>query len=110
MRALWRLGEASNMELVSAITRPKLARNTVMSMLSVLERKGYVQHRSEGRTFIYTAKVAESAVKTNVLKSVMQRFFDDSAVQLVAKLLDAEHVSDSDRDRIGRLVEGARRK
>ena len=105
MRVLWARGESTTMDVVNAITDPPLARNTVMTVLGVLERKGYVKHRTEGRTFIYYSVVAEDAVRGTALESVIRRFFDGSAEQLVVKLLDAEYISDGDRKRIQTLVD-----
>src|SRR5579872_2603900 len=93
MRVLWSRGESTNLEIVDSIPSPRLARNTVMTTLGVLERKGYVSHRADGRTFIYRALIAEDAVQGNVLENVVQRFFNGSAQDLVIKLLDAEYIS-----------------
>ena len=107
MRVLWTRGESTNMEIVSAIVDPALARNTVMTTLGVLERKGYVRHRTDGRTFIYNAVIAEDRARGTALESVLRRFFDGSAEQLVVKLLEAEYLSADERKRIQRLVDEA---
>ncbi|HTV91262.1 MAG TPA: BlaI/MecI/CopY family transcriptional regulator [Verrucomicrobiae bacterium] len=107
MRVLWTRGESTNMEIVNAIVDPALARNTVMTTLGVLERKGYVRHRTDGRTFIYSAVVAEDRARGTALESVLRRFFDGSAEQLVVKLLEAEYLSTDERKRIARLVDEA---
>jgi predicted transcriptional regulator len=105
MRVLWSRRESTTMDVVGAIEGAPLARNTVMTVLSVLERKGYVKHRVEGRTFIYTTLIAEEDVRGTALESVISRFFDGSAEQLVSKLLEAEFVSNSDRKKIAKLIE-----
>jgi len=107
MRVLWTRDEATNVDIVGAIDNPRLARNTVMTTLGVLERKGYVDHRVDGRTFLYRAVVAEDDVRASVLDSVLQRFFGGSAEALVAKLLDREAISVTDRERIQALFEKA---
>jgi len=107
MRVLWSRGESTNMEIVGTITGPPLARNTVMTTLGVLERKGYVAHRTEGRTFIYRAVVAEDRARETALEGVLRRFFDGSAEQLVVKLLDSKSISAADRKRIQKLVDRA---
>jgi predicted transcriptional regulator len=107
MHVLWARGECTTMDVVNAITRPKLARNTVMTTLGVLERKGYVRHRVDGRTFIFRAAVARDAARKTVLENVLERFFDGSAEQLVSKLLDGNHISEKDRKRIQKLLDEA---
>jgi predicted transcriptional regulator len=108
MRVLWSRPEATNQDIVAAVTDPPLARNTTMTTLGVLERKGYVRHRAEGRTFIYSAIIAEDAVRGSALESVIRRFFDGSAKQLVVKLLDGEHIAPADRARIQTLLDELR--
>ncbi|MBV8638268.1 MAG: BlaI/MecI/CopY family transcriptional regulator [Candidatus Eremiobacteraeota bacterium] len=108
MRALWKLGESTNMDVVGALDDPPLARNTVMTTLGVLEKKGYVKHRADGRTFIYYPVVHEDDVQERALDNVLHRFFDGSPELLVSKLLDAEHISKTDRKRIQALLDRAK--
>jgi predicted transcriptional regulator len=107
MRILWTRGESTNMDIVNAIVNPPLARNTIMTTLGVLERKGYVKHTTEGRTFVYRAVVGEDTAQGNALETLLRRFFDSSAEQLVAKLLDAKYISRADRRRIQKLLDEA---
>ena len=104
MRVLWARTEATSVEIVDAIGDPPLARNTVMTTLGVLERKGYVTHRADGRTFVYTAVVGQDAARSGALESLIQRFFDGSAKQLVVKLLDDVPLGGDERARIERLL------
>ena len=54
MRVLWDKGEATVGEVVDALkTRPKPAYNTVLTLLRIMEKKGYVSHRKDGRAFIF---------------------------------------------------------
>src|SRR5271154_929172 len=107
MRVLWARGECTNIQIASAIEHPRLARNTVMTTLGVLERKGYVDHRTDGRTFIYYAVTAEDVVRDNVIDSVLHRFFGGSTEELVVKLLDPKRISDEERRRIQTLLDQA---
>ena len=105
MRVLWSRPESTTMDVVNAIADPPLVRNTVMTVLGVLERKGYVKHRAEGRTFIYSAIVAEEAARGTALDSVLTRFFDGSAEALVSKLLNSERISPGDRKRLQKMID-----
>ena len=56
MRVLWEKGQATVGEVVDALnTRPKPAYNTVLTLLRIMEKKGYVTHRKDGRAFIFRA-------------------------------------------------------
>ena len=60
MKILWRRGESAVNDLVSAIPQGEtLAYNSVLTTIRILEQKGYVQHRQEGRAFIYRPLIAE---------------------------------------------------
>jgi predicted transcriptional regulator len=107
MRVLWGRGESTNIEIVTALAVHALARNTVMTTLGVLERKGYVRHRTDGRTFVYQAVVGEDDARGKALESVITRFFEGSAEQLIVKLMESEQISSADRKRIQKLVDEA---
>ena len=54
MRVLWEKGQATVGEVVDALkARPKPAYNTVLTLLRIMEKKGYVSHRKDGRAFIF---------------------------------------------------------
>lgn len=105
MRVLWSRGPSTTIEIVDAIETPRLARNTVMTTLGVLERKGYVRHDTQGRTFVYEPLVQEDSVRRSAVRSVLDRFFAGSAEQLVVKLLDSEELSAEQRARIQQLLD-----
>jgi len=54
----------------------------------ILEQKGYVAHRQEGRAFIYSPSVAELEASRSEVRHVLSRFFGNSREQLLLSLLD----------------------
>lgn len=94
MRLLWRMGECSVQDLVSAIPEAeKLAYTSVLTTIRILETKGYVEHRQEGRAFLYTATVAEQDAQQSEVRHVMNRFFGNSRERLMLALLGDADVS-----------------
>ena len=79
MRVLWDKGQATVGEVVDALnTGPKPAYNTVLTLLRIMEKKGYVSHRKDGRAFIFhpavdRADASRSALQTLVDASSMGR-------------------------------------
>jgi len=60
MKILWRRGESAVTDLVAAMPEGEsLAYNSVLTTIRILEQKGYVEHRQEGRAFVYWPCVAE---------------------------------------------------
>lgn len=94
MRLLWQRGESSVSDLVAAMPADApLAYTSVLTTIRILETKGYVRHRQEGRAFLYTPHIAEQDASRNEIRNVMGRFFGDSRERLLLALLGEEDVS-----------------
>jgi predicted transcriptional regulator len=105
MRLLWRCGECSVQDLVSAMPKAgRLAYNSVLTTIRILEAKGYVDHRQEGRAFIYTAVIAEQDAQHHEVRHVMSRFFGDSRERLMLMLLDEGDVSSDELERLKKAI------
>ena len=87
MTVVWRLGSATAAQVLDALDRP-LTNATVRTLLRRLEAKGYVRHAVEGRTFIYSPRVAETQAATGAVRRIVQRFFGGSTSKLLAGLVD----------------------
>jgi predicted transcriptional regulator len=110
MRALWRRGEASAAEVQAALAPERdLAITTVSTLLTRLERRGVVSHRSEGRLFLYRATVSEPEVRRSMVGTLVDSLFAGDPAAVVSHLLDAHDVSPGDLDRIRDLIEESRR-
>jgi predicted transcriptional regulator len=94
MRVLWDRGEASVGDVVQALKeRPKPAYNTVLTLLRILERKGYVTHRKDGRAFVFVPVVDKSNATRSALRTLVNRFFEGSPRLLMLNLLDDHELS-----------------
>lgn len=94
MRVLWDKGQATVGEVVEALkSRPKPAYNTVLTLLRIMEKKGYVSHRKEGRAFIFSPMIARADASRSALHTLVNRFFDGSPRLLILNLLDDEALS-----------------
>ncbi|MBN9615257.1 MAG: MarR family transcriptional regulator [Acidobacteriales bacterium 59-55] len=88
MRILWARGESLVSDLVSAMPESSpLAYTSVLTTVRVLEQKGYVKHRPEGRAFLYSPCVAEQDASQSEVRHVLHRFFDNSRERLMLSLL-----------------------
>ena len=94
MRVLWEKGQATVGEVVDALkTRPKPAYNTVLTLLRIMEKKGYVSHRKDGRAFIFLPTVDRADASRSALQTLMNRFFDGSPRLLMLNLLEDAQLS-----------------
>jgi predicted transcriptional regulator len=106
MQALWRLGPSSAADVVRALHGRRGAQDsTVRTILRILERKGYVRHQRDGRTFVYEAVVAEDQAQRGAVREVLSRFFENSPERLVLNLLRHEDVSPQELARLRKLVD-----
>jgi predicted transcriptional regulator len=108
VRVLWRRGEASAADVQAALDKSRgLALTTVATLLTRLEKRGIVAHRSEGRLFIYHALVSEGDVRGSMLGSLVKSVFRGDPAELVSHLLNARELSPGDLERIRTLIDQA---
>ena len=108
MKILWRRGESAVTDLVEAMPQGQaLAYNSVLTTVRILEQKGYVEHRQEGRAFIYWAVVAEQDASRSEVRHVLNRFFGNSREQLLLSLLGDGDISHEELERLKRAIREA---
>ena len=101
MKMLWQRGESAVGDLVAAMPDgDALAYNSVLTTIRILEKKGYVSHRQEGRAFIYTACVAQNDASKVEVRHVLQRFFGNSREKLLLSLLGDEEITPAELQRL----------
>ncbi len=85
--------------------------SAVRAHLRILEEKGYIRHEERDLRYVYFPTAPRGRVRRRALRHVVDTFFDGSAAQAVAALLDSStaRVSDEDLDRISELIEQARK-
>ena len=108
MRLLWVRGESAVADLVEALTgQQALAYTSVLTTVRILERKGYVRHRQEGRAFLYSPCVAEHEAGRSEVRHVLQRFFGNSRERLLLSLLGDEEMSAAELERLKQAIAAA---
>ena len=101
MKLLWSRGESSVADLTQSLAGDlSLAYTSVLTTIRVLERKGYVVHRQEGRAFLYTASVAEHEASRSEVRHVLSRFFGNSRERLLLALLGDDDITPAELGRI----------
>ena len=106
LKALWELGEGSVRDVHARLhPRGEAHFNTVQTLLRIMEDKGLVGHRAEGRTFIYFPKHSREKVTRRFLHKV----FDGALDQLVLSLLRAGDASAAELKELEQLIAKARR-
>ena len=108
MKILWRRGESAVTDLVAAMPEGEpLAYNSVLTTIRILEQKGYVEHRQEGRAFVYRPVILEHEAGRSEVKHVLSRFFGNSREQLLLSLLGDGEVSREELERLKAAIHAA---
>ncbi len=100
MQILWDKGEALVSEVVEAMPEPKPAYNTTSTIIRILEKKGFVDHRAEGRSFRYLPIVSREEYTGVFMNGVLSNFFGNSLSQLVSFFARKERISAGEMDEI----------
>ena len=110
MDFLFQHGKASVGEVMDGIPDPP-GYSAVRATLRTLEQKGRVTHEEDGRAYVYRPTLRRDAARKSALTHVLKTFFDNSAEQAVAALLELKgpRLSEAELDRVSRLVENAKK-
>ncbi len=109
MDIVYRRGHATAAEVLAELPDPP-SYSAVRALLRILEEKGNLRHQQEGPRYVFLPTLARDKARRSALKQMVQTFFDGSAEQAVAALLDMSQprLSQADLDRLVRLIGKAR--
>ena len=109
MQFLWAHGPANAEQVGEALApRRPLKDSTVRTILRRLEAKGYLTHRVEGRTFIYTGVEAPQNVAAGAVRQIIDRFCGGSVEQLLVGMVNNDVIDERELQRLAQRI--ARRK
>ncbi len=109
MDILYRAGEAKAAEVHESLAdRPSYS--AVRALLGILEDKGLVKHRRDGRAYLYSPTISHTEASQSALKHLVQTFFEGSVEQVVATLfsLSSTKMSMEEYDRLSKLLNSVR--
>jgi len=105
MRVLWEHGP-STVSRIREVLLPEtdLAYNSISTTIRILEDKGLVSHVKDGRAHVYEATMVQDEAKGQALEFVLDRFFEDSPLDLISRLVGKGSLSDDERREIKKLL------
>jgi predicted transcriptional regulator len=107
MKVLWERGESTVADMVTATSvETELAYTSVLTTVRILETKGYVCHRQEGRAFLYSSCVGEAEASWSEVRNVMHRFFGNSRERLLLSLLGDDEITPEELKRLREAIAG----
>ena len=78
MQILWKKGEAIVSDIRSTFNDPKPSRNTISTIVRILEKKGYVDHKAYGNVYVYYPLITKDEYSKSQLFGLMERYFNNS--------------------------------
>lgn len=108
MTILWKLEEGSVADVIEHLPKERsLAYTSVSTIMRILEQKGVLKTRKEGRGHIYIPELKKSEYEAKTVKHVVERVFDGTPVALVRQLLDSVELNEKDLNALKELINRA---
>ena len=108
MDVIYELKEATASQVLDRLPSPP-GYSAVRALLRVLEQKGHLSHRQDGPRYVFTPTLPRERARRSALRHLLKTFFDDSAEDAVAALLDIseDNLSTEDLRRLADLIKKA---
>ncbi len=101
LKILWRRGPLPVRGVRDALVSFRdLAYSSVITIMNIMVRKNYLTRKNEGASYVYRARISQTATTARMLKDMVERAFDGSAMAVMLKLLET---SDLDKAEVGRI-------
>jgi BlaI family penicillinase repressor len=108
MKVIWRLGTARVRDVYEALRETRrIAYTTVMTMMNILETKGYLKKEKDDRAYRYRPTRPERTVITSMVREFVNRVFDGASQPLLLHLVKDARLSDKERAELRRLIKDA---
>ena len=105
MQMIWDLKEVTVTQLIDHMPEPKPPHSSVSSIVRILEKKEFVNHRQQGRSFVYYPAVAKADYSRFSIKRLVSNYFEGSMNELVSFLVKENDLSLIELEQIKKQLE-----
>ena len=106
MKVVWRLGDVTVRAVYEDLLETRhIAYTTVMTMMNILEVKGYLKKEKSDRAFVYRPAKPERAVISSMVREFVNRVFDGAPRALLLHLVKDGRLSEKERAELLRMIE-----
>ena len=116
LKVLWRQGPLNGRQVRDALAAGQghrvrdLAHTSVLTILNIMVRKGYLRRIKQGRSHVYRPTPTEEHISNSMLSDLVTRVFDGSAHNVVSNLIKSHDIDEAELERIRRTIESQMRK
>ena len=107
MQVLWGIGQGFASDIMAAFPEPKPAYNTVLTIIRILEKKGFVKHEPFCKANRYQPAISKEEYSENFLGSVVERYFNNSYLDLVSAFAKKENFSLEELEALKKMIDNA---
>ncbi len=104
MHVLWELGNAFVKDIIQHLPDPKPAYNTVSTIVRILEKKGFVDHKAYGKTHEYYPLVTKDVYTKLFMRNFVRKYFSDSYPEMVSFFAKDRKLSVSELEEIKKMI------
>lgn len=104
MQYIWGLGECLVSDIIKAMGKSEIPHSTISSVVRILEKKEYVDHKTFGKTHLYFPVVAKESYAQNNVDKLVAHYFDNSASELVSFLVKNEQLDLQELNELYKLL------
>jgi len=110
MNIIFARGQATATEVLETMADPP-SYSAVRATLRILEQKGHLKHQHDGTRYVYLPTINRDKVRLSALDQLLTTFFDGSAANVVATLIEKQkgNMTDDELDRLSSLIEHAKK-
>ncbi|PSL19874.1 BlaI/MecI/CopY family transcriptional regulator [Dyadobacter jiangsuensis] len=105
MRILWELGEGVVHDIIEKLPEPKPPYTTVSSIVRLLEKKGFIDHKAYGKTYVYYPAITREQYARRSFSDLMKHYFQGSPKNIVSFLMEENTLKPDEIDDLKQLID-----
>lgn len=105
LKAVWDVENGAVADILQKLPDPKPAYNTVATVIKVLEKKGYIGHKTYGKTNVYYALISRDEYAHKAARDVFSRLFNKSLNQMISPFIKDREIGIAELEELKQMVE-----
>ncbi|MHA4737350.1 BlaI/MecI/CopY family transcriptional regulator [Dyadobacter sp. MSC1_007] len=105
MRILWDLGEGVVHDIIEKLPAPKPPYTTVSSVVRLLEKKGFIDHKAYGKTHVYFPTISKEEYARKSFSNLVKHYFEGSPKNIVSFIVQENALKPDEVDELKQLID-----
>jgi predicted transcriptional regulator len=105
MRIFWNLKRALVRDVLNELPEPKPPYTTLASNIKLLEKKGFLDHKSYGKIHEYFPTISQSDYRKNSFNELVEDYFEGSVENVLSFMVKEKGLSEKDMEELQKLID-----